>query len=590
MIIKSKRVKARGQGLKRSLKHLTNGDDNDAVELVCGNVADLEDARNDALRFGREYAVRHWIISPAEPLSNEQLAELVDRLAAEFGFDPKQRIALWKHTKDRATDGCNEHYHLCAPEVDPLTGGVMSSSHDWRRHEKLARTVEILWGHGVVAGTHMGSVVAALDRDGLADAANVLRDIAPADHPQSFDEVAQQRLRREGFDLPRLRVMISDALSAAGDRSDFDARLSMMGLRLRTGDRTDAPIVETVGDGTFVGSLARLTRLRKSALAERMAFNAAGQSTDQTNDPPSHVFSPQALVGADGAGVEAGGEQRRSGPTAPDGYRHRTAAPDGRRDRTDSHPAGKSGIPPGRTGGDHRPQEWLTLAAGCVRHQGALLDLLAVARRAALPPLERTLSDLNDVIETETSAASRTASLPEPASLHAARRKVEEDATLLRALEAQADDVLRKFTDGEPRSGWRRFFRPSHDPERLALEGRLEVLQGRVVKARGDRATSGHALKIEEKEFRATNARHQSERSARSTQADHRITVARAARSLIEKNPLLARWGMAALLRLAASAQNSRSDSDLRDAPDDWDLVPTFDLWGIPLLPRPKAP
>jgi hypothetical protein len=207
-----------------------------------------------------------------------------------------------------------------------------------------------------------------------------------------------------------------------------------------------------------------------------------------------------------------------------------------------------------------------------------------------LPPLERTLSDLNDVIETETSAASRTASLPEPASLHAARRKVEEDATVLRALEAQADEVLRKLTDGEPRSGWRRFFRPSHDPERQALEGRLELLQGRVLKARGDRAASGHGLKIEEKEFRAANARHQSERSARSTQADHRITVARAARSLIEKNPLLARWGMAALLRLAASVQNSRSESDLRNAPDDWDLVPTFDLWGIPLLPRPKAP
>jgi hypothetical protein len=217
MIIKSKRVKARGQGLKRSLQHLTNGDDNDAVELVCGNVADLEDARNDALRFGREYAVRHWIISPAEPISNEQLAELVHRLAAEFCFDPKQRIALWKHTKDRATEGgCREHYHLCVPEIDPLTGGVMSSSHDWRRHEKLARTVEVLWGHGVVAGAHAGAVVAALDREGLTDTANALRDVAPAAHPQSFDERAQQRLKREGFDLPRLRGI--EAISTRGCR------------------------------------------------------------------------------------------------------------------------------------------------------------------------------------------------------------------------------------------------------------------------------------------------------------------------------------------------------------------------------------
>jgi hypothetical protein len=189
-----------------------------------------------------------------------------------------------------------------------------------------------------------------------------------------------------------------------------------------------------------------------------------------------------------------------------------------------------------------------------------------------LPPLERTLSDLNDVIEAETLAASRTASLPEPTSLHAAQRKVEEDAALLRALEAQADEVLRKFTDGEPRSGWRRFFRPSHDPERQALKGRLEELQGRVLKARGDRAASGHALKIEEKEFRAANARHQSERSARSTQADHRITVARAARSLIEKNPLPARW---AWPPFCGSPQVSRTAAANRT----FGTHPTIGIW-----------
>src|SRR6266403_937429 len=241
MIIKSKRIKARGPALKRALRHITNVEDNDAVELIYGNVADLEDARDDALRFGREYAVRHWILSPGEPISNEQLTELVARLAAEFCFDPK-RIVIWRHTKDRATDdGCKEHFHLCVPETDPLTGGVMSSSHDWRRHEKLARTVEILWGHRVVPGAHAAAVLVALGKEIPTDAENALRDIAPADHPQSFDEKAHQRLKRQGYDLPRLREMISDSLSAATDRTDFDARLSILGLRMRTGDRADVP-------------------------------------------------------------------------------------------------------------------------------------------------------------------------------------------------------------------------------------------------------------------------------------------------------------------------------------------------------------
>ncbi|WP_162161300.1 hypothetical protein [Afipia birgiae] len=76
MIIKAKRIRARGQALKRALLHITEGEENDAIELVSGNVADLEDARSDALRFGREYAVRHWILSPGQEISCSPSAPL----------------------------------------------------------------------------------------------------------------------------------------------------------------------------------------------------------------------------------------------------------------------------------------------------------------------------------------------------------------------------------------------------------------------------------------------------------------------------------------------------------------------------------
>ncbi|MEH2474569.1 hypothetical protein V1281_004248 [Nitrobacteraceae bacterium AZCC 2161] len=69
MIIKRKRIKAKGTALKRVLKHLSDGDDNEFVELLQGNVADLEDARQDALRLGREYGLRHWILSPERDLN-----------------------------------------------------------------------------------------------------------------------------------------------------------------------------------------------------------------------------------------------------------------------------------------------------------------------------------------------------------------------------------------------------------------------------------------------------------------------------------------------------------------------------------------
>lgn len=130
MIIKSKRVKARGPALQRTLRHLADGEDNERVELLRGNVRDLQDARDDALRFGREYAVRHWILSPEKLISDGQLDELIDRLAAEFGFNPNDAV-IWRHGKGRATNTacetdtvCDQHYHLRVREVDLVAEAV----------------------------------------------------------------------------------------------------------------------------------------------------------------------------------------------------------------------------------------------------------------------------------------------------------------------------------------------------------------------------------------------------------------------------------------------------------------------------------
>jgi hypothetical protein len=218
------------------------------------------------------------------------------------------------------------------------------------------------------------------------------------------------------------------------------------------------------------------------------------------------------------------------------------------------------------------------------------LDLLGTARRSALLPFDRTLCDLNDMIEAETLVMSRTASLPEPASLDFARRKVKEDAARLRPIDAQTDEVLQKLADNGPRTGWLRFFGPPHDPQRQVLESRLAVLQRQYLMARGERAAARQALKAEETAFQIAKHSQQTNLVSRRAQADDRITTARAARKLIEQNPRLARWGVAAVLRVTTDVLKTRSDSQLSDAPDDWSLVPTFDLWGIPHLPPPRVP
>jgi hypothetical protein len=250
VIIKSKRIRARGQALKRALAHICDGEDNDCVVLLRGNLADLEDTRCDALRFGRQYCVRHWILSPEQEITRAQLDDVISRLAAEFVFDP-ERIVVWEHTKDRAAGDCGQHFRVLVAEVDPISGRVLSSSHHYDRQSKIARVLEIAWGHAIIAAPRMKSLVAALEREGDLKSATALQCVVAPDHPASFDDADHQRAKRSGVDLPRVREIVADALASATGRSDFETRLASVGLRPRTGEN-DLPIVETATERSSV--------------------------------------------------------------------------------------------------------------------------------------------------------------------------------------------------------------------------------------------------------------------------------------------------------------------------------------------------
>jgi hypothetical protein len=270
MNLKSKRVEARGRALQRLVDHLTNGDDNDAVELVRGSMADLKDWRDDALRFGREYCVRQWIYSPEREISGEQLDALIGWLASEFGFDPAVAI-VWMHRKERATpDGCHQHFHILIDEVDPITGSVMSSSHDYARHQKITMGLSLMWGHPVTIGPHCNSAVAALKAEGFEIPDELSR--RSDNHGQGFDERSHQRLKRSGIDLPRIRVLVTEALVTSQSLEEFEAKLAAIGLRLEAGRKGGMLVLMTSDGTTFVGSLSRLTRFTKAELKNRMTF------------------------------------------------------------------------------------------------------------------------------------------------------------------------------------------------------------------------------------------------------------------------------------------------------------------------------
>lgn len=216
-----------------------------------------------------------------------------------------------------------------------------------------------------------------------------------------------------------------------------------------------------------------------------------------------------------------------------------------------------------------------------------MLDLLREARRAALPPLERAIGDLDEVVERET-AACRANELPEPASLCAARKTLEEQITRLRAAEAEADAAVEHVAQCPPRSVWQRLWGPALDPERQARECRLEQAQRQVLYAQTHHTRAKHALEDELRKFQAAQTRHYAGSSERKTNAEKLIATAQVARRFVERNPRSATWGADYLMRVAASIQNARTERHLSadsDPPLDWDLVPVLDLWGKPYLP-----
>jgi len=562
MIIKSKRVRARGAALKRLLRHVMDGKDNDLVQHLQGNIADLEDARKDALRFGREYSVRHWILSPESEITPAQLAYLIALLAVEFRFDPKLAV-VWKHHKDRAVGACDQHFHVLVREVDAVDGSVMTSSHNFRVHEKLARQVEVAWGHKLTRGAHNRAVASTLKGGENDNVVTAMTDAGLLDAPktaESFAEEDHQRAKREGVDLPRLRVMISDVLSESQSRIDFEARLAAIGLRIRRGEKADTPIIETL-DNILVGSLARLTRLRKAALLERLKFNVAKQHAVETHRSSGDVQTTRPAQEGDGPNREAGGAERSSGSTAPNGGRDRTSqSPDGRRG-ADSGALGDTGVPAGRSSSDESVEgrrSQLIFTLGCSVQQGALLDLLAIARRTAQPPLERVISDIDEIIETNTSWIGQQQELAEPRSLVAARNTEREIRLRVRALEAESNAVLEKLAAFPPPTAWRRFWYRRETKARLALQVDLSKKQGLVQRVGREHVWSQHQLDTEIKSFKSARAKHCREVLQRTERAKQEMKIAGGAKMFVQNTPQFATWGAPRLMQVAARIEQTR--------------------------------
>ncbi|ODT70915.1 MAG: hypothetical protein ABS75_10885 [Pelagibacterium sp. SCN 63-23] len=265
MVIKAVRIRTKS-GAGPLARHLLDADDNEAVAMIQGSIADLKDAVDDARRFARTHALRHFIISPALPLDRDQFQQAAETLAAEFGFDVSTALIV-EHRKSRAApDAANTHWHVVVPEVDGATGKVLSSAHDRARHEKVARMLEVLFGHPIVNGPHDLAVLAALRRDGRNDLADQLAGhlgLGPAP-AEAFTTAAHQAAKREGFDLAEVKIAVRLAWAESASGNAFRARLAEHGLLLVPGDKPGTWIVCSTSGDVFLGAAHRLAGVRRA--------------------------------------------------------------------------------------------------------------------------------------------------------------------------------------------------------------------------------------------------------------------------------------------------------------------------------------
>ena len=249
MIIKGKSR----TGPQQLATHLGNAEKNERVSLIETRGTIAQDLRGalvemDAYAIGTrcEKSLYHAAISPEPPhrLTDEQRTEAVDALEARLGLDRHARVVVMHEKLGR------QHIHVVWSRIDLEKMRSVSDSHNYRKHEEVARDLERRFGHDRVQGAHH-------ERDG----------VERPDRTPSRAELQQQE--RTGITGSGVKAEVTAAFRASDGPTAFRAALEERGYLLARGDRRDYVIIDRKGG---VHSLARrIDGMKAAALREFMA-------------------------------------------------------------------------------------------------------------------------------------------------------------------------------------------------------------------------------------------------------------------------------------------------------------------------------
>ena len=231
-------------GSARLAKHLLNTDSNERMEVLELRGVAAKDLRAALQEMEAAAAAcpncrkpfYHASINTraGERLNDTQRMQAIDRLERELGLTGQPRVVVLHEKKDRQRHD-REHCHVVWSRIDLARLRAISDSHNYRKHELVARELERAFGHERVQGAH-------IEREGRP---------RPKRTPSHAE---MQQGARTGITPQAARAHITKVWQQSDTGAAFAQGLEESGWILARGDRRDFVAVDPKGG---VHSLAR---------------------------------------------------------------------------------------------------------------------------------------------------------------------------------------------------------------------------------------------------------------------------------------------------------------------------------------------
>lgn len=218
-------------GAYRLTAHLSRRDTNERVEVkeVRGVTADnlrgaLREMEAVAAGARTTKPFYHASINTRadERLTDEQRSHAIDRLEEKLGLTGQPRVVVVHEKHGR------EHCHIVWSRIDLSRMAAISDSHNYRKHEEVARQLEREFGHARVQGAHA-------ERDG----------VARPNRTPSHGEMLQAQ--RTGVTPQEAKRVLTSAWRHTTTGQEFREALWAQGWQLVRGNRRDFVALDPEG-------------------------------------------------------------------------------------------------------------------------------------------------------------------------------------------------------------------------------------------------------------------------------------------------------------------------------------------------------